>query len=447
MDRTHSPAGRTGTGRIVAVDALRGLVVLLLVPDLYGGFSFYQMARLRPDDSTWRSLAAQFSHVAWEGIAVWDLIMPAFVLLVGISLGLSTDRHRDAGTRDRRLLARAAVRSLMLFTLGMVLQVKPLTYAEELVPYLLLATCLPWARRLESARVATPFVHGALDLIAPAAASLLALVWLATNLLRLGGYDFNQILTQMGLAYLPAFLLRGEGLWPPVRNALLIVAAWGLLFALYPAPADAAASCELVCRGFFAHWNNGTNVAAQFDRWLFDALPRAQPYKVHPHGYHTLEFVPLIAQMLVGVAVARLLRGRAARTVSGYLAGAGIVSAAAGWVLAQVLVPLVKSLWTPSWALLSTGLCLVLLSAMALAFSTPSRSRWAAPLSVLGSNAIVLYVLAAWHRWRIVLTWERILGDGLRTSALAPVLESLLVLLSLWLLAWSLDRFRLHVRV
>jgi predicted acyltransferase len=87
--------------RIAAVDALRGLAILLLVPDVYGGFSFYIMARQQPDSVQWSALATQFTHVAWRGVALWDLIMPVFVFVVGVSMALSGERNTVAPLAQR----------------------------------------------------------------------------------------------------------------------------------------------------------------------------------------------------------------------------------------------------------------------------------------------------------------------------------------------------------
>jgi predicted acyltransferase len=73
--------------------------MLLLVPDLLGGFSFYMMARRLPDDPAWGNLAAWFTHVQWSGSFVWDLVMPSFVFPVGVAVPLSVAARRRRGGR------------------------------------------------------------------------------------------------------------------------------------------------------------------------------------------------------------------------------------------------------------------------------------------------------------------------------------------------------------
>ena len=145
MNSGGSPAGE---GRLASVDALRGLVVLVLVPHVYGAFGLHEMARLHPDSMIWSALARQATHVAWAGAALWDLVMPLFVFVVGIAMALSVDRRRAAGASTPSVIGHAALRSLMLIALGLLLVAPHRTLFEAGLPYLLLATGLPWSRWL-----------------------------------------------------------------------------------------------------------------------------------------------------------------------------------------------------------------------------------------------------------------------------------------------------------
>lgn len=62
-------------------------------------------------------LAAQFTHVDWEGFRFYDLIFPLFLFLSGVSLAIALPRRVERegrGAAIRHLLARAAV----IFVLG-----------------------------------------------------------------------------------------------------------------------------------------------------------------------------------------------------------------------------------------------------------------------------------------------------------------------------------------
>lgn len=420
--------------RVLAVDVLRGLVLVFLLPDLAGGFSFYAMAARHPDHWAWAPLAAQFTHVEWIGVALWDLVMPLFVFVVGVSMALSYAARRSAGEGEGGLLAHAAIRAAALVSLGLLLQMRWDTRIDELMPYFVLSLGLPiglWVAGSSDPRKAQVVGNAY-----AAAVLLISAVWLAANYRRLDNYDLTQILVLIGLAYMPAFLMQRFGLAAQAAVAIALVAAHGLVFWLYE-PSTAL------------RWSNGSNAAAAFDRWLLNLLPRAAPYATNPHGYHTLQVVPLIGLMLAGAIAGRLLASRGpSRRLAGNLAAA----AAAGLVLSALLSlgvsPLLKSLWTPTWTIFSAAVCVLLLAAALWLTDRPRRPRWALPLVVLGSNSILLYVLAYTERWRLAALWQGVFGAE-RVAAIDawPVLESCLVLASWWLLAWVLYRLRFFVRL
>jgi predicted acyltransferase len=129
------------------------------------------------------------------------------------------------------------------------------------------------------------------------------------------------------------------------------------------------------------------------------------------------------------------------------MAAAGVLGLLASGLLSVTVAPLVKSLWTPSWAVFSSSLCLLALTFVMGVYRAPSRSWLLRSLAVLGSNAMLLYVISVHDRWRLTLLWQKLLGPALTASALRPVLESLLVLLSLWAFAYALDRGRVRLRL
>src|SRR5262249_15000600 len=128
----------------------------------------------------------------------------------------------------------------------------------------------------------------------------------------------------------------------------------------------------------------------------------------------------------------------------GAMALAGI---AVGWLLSLTLFPLVKSLWTPSWTIVSTAICVLMLAAIMYVQRQRTPSRLARAVMILGTNSILLYVIAFTERWRIVTLWQRILGDTMSSLEWWPVLEACLVLLTLWGIGYVLFRQRVLIRL
>jgi len=97
--------------RYQALDSMRGFVMLVLVS---GGFGLGSLIR----NPKYQSLATQFVHRPWEGLVLWELIMPAFMFMVGASLPFALARRLARGATFRQNLRHIAGRALRLILLG-----------------------------------------------------------------------------------------------------------------------------------------------------------------------------------------------------------------------------------------------------------------------------------------------------------------------------------------
>ncbi|MCE9547316.1 MAG: DUF5009 domain-containing protein [Planctomycetia bacterium] len=116
-----SGAPAPATGRLLSLDAFRGTVMLLLVtgslglrPDLLLGFW--------PQSSFFQAAAQQWTHASYEGCFLWDLIQPAFMFIVGVSVPFSYAKRRSRGESYPQMLRHAAYRSLALVLLGVLMR-------------------------------------------------------------------------------------------------------------------------------------------------------------------------------------------------------------------------------------------------------------------------------------------------------------------------------------
>lgn len=103
------------SGRIVSLDALRGLDMLFII-----GLDalVYRLAPLFPDNRTWQAIREQMGHCAWEGITVYDMIFPLFVFIAGMSMSFSLRRQQNEGKAGGKIMARIWKRALILVILG-----------------------------------------------------------------------------------------------------------------------------------------------------------------------------------------------------------------------------------------------------------------------------------------------------------------------------------------
>src|SRR5258708_38342563 len=72
--------------RNVAVDAYRGLVMLLMMGEV---MQWAAVSHAYPHSVFWRILAFNQTHVEWVGMSLHDTIQPGFTFLVGVAMPYS----------------------------------------------------------------------------------------------------------------------------------------------------------------------------------------------------------------------------------------------------------------------------------------------------------------------------------------------------------------------
>ncbi|MBM3859351.1 MAG: DUF5009 domain-containing protein [Verrucomicrobia bacterium] len=377
--------------RLLSLDAFRGFTMLAMASS---GLGIVQMAKKMPD-SIWASIAPQLQHVEWIGCAAWDLIQPAFLFIVGVAMPFSFARRAAEGASWWRQWGHAIVRAIVLVLLGVMLSAQ-----------------------------------------------------------RERAYVFTNTLAQIGLGYAFVFLLIGRHWRVQVAAVATILVGYWLAFALWQVPpadfdyAKVGANGGEVLSGFWAHWTKNTNLAAAFDRWFLNLLPQAKPFAFSKGGYHTLNFVPEMANMTLGLMAGEMLRrethsGRRLR----WLLLAGAACLALGWVASLTICPMIKRIWTPSFALWSAGWTLWLLAAFYAVIDAVGLKRWSFPLVVVGMNSIAIYLMAQlWPGW--IKSFLKIhITAKCYTGPYGPMWEQTGVLLVLWLICWWLYRQRVFLRI
>jgi predicted acyltransferase len=151
--------------------------------------------------------------------------------------------------------------------------------------------------------------------------------------------------------------------------------------------------------------------------------------------------------MIFGVMAGELLlSGRPKTRIRNTLLLAGAVVLVAGLVAGQWLCPIVKSIWTPSWVLFSSGVTYLVLASFYQMCDVREWRGWAFPFVVLGTNSILLYTLAC-YKWRFLSIPEKLFRIDMYTGIYAPVLNSVVLLAMLWTIAYVLFRARIFVKI
>lgn len=327
MKNTHS-----SSKRLESLDALRGFDLFFLVAL---GPLMRSLARTANvewlNESMW-----VFSHVSWEGFSPWDLIMPLFLFMSGISMPFSLSRYKSISDK-RPLLRRLAKRILLLWIFGMMCQGNLLALDPNTI-YLYSNTLQAIATGYLITALLFLFTSRRTQIIT--AVVLLLVYWTAMQFITVDGY--------------------GGGNYTPQGN--------------------------------LAEWIDNT-VLGRFR----DTAQVIDRKVVIADWYH---YTWILSSLNFGVTVLTGL-------FAGYIAkdkieekkklklyfGTGITMVIAGW-LWNFQMPVIKTIWTSSMVLVSSGYCFLLMGLFYYWIDYKGHRSGITWLKVYGMNSIVAYMLA-----------------------------------------------------
>ncbi|WP_196033643.1 acyltransferase family protein [Phocaeicola massiliensis] len=327
MKNTHS-----SSKRLESLDALRGFDLFFLVAL---GPLMHSLARTANvewlNESMW-----VFSHVSWEGFSPWDLIMPLFLFMSGISMPFSLSRYKSISDK-RPLLRRLAKRILLLWIFGMMCQGNLLALDPNTI-YLYSNTLQAIATGYLITALLFLFTSRRTQIIT--AVVLLLVYWTAMQFITVDGY--------------------GGGNYTPQGN--------------------------------LAEWIDNT-VLGRFR----DTAQVIDGKVVVADWYH---YTWILSSLNFGVTVLTGL-------FAGYIAkdkieekkklklyfGIGITMVIAGW-LWNFQMPVIKTIWTSSMVLVSSGYCFLLMGLFYYWIDYKGHRSGITWLKVYGMNSIVAYMLA-----------------------------------------------------
>lgn len=314
--KTRVPESKTDAGRLLSLDAFRGITMVLMLSEGFGLGVFSESPILG-------ALARQLDHQEWHGMNVWDLIQPFFMFIVGVAIPFSFAKRWEKGESWQDSLIHVLKRCALLIFWGLV------------------------ARSLPSAKP---------------------------------NFDVINVLAQVSVGYLIAFLiLRKSYLVQGLTAAALLIATW-LIYQFAAAP------------GVQGPWVRDANIGWYLDGLLF-----------HKHwggSYATLNCIPSAANVIFGLMAGKLLHSTVspARKIRSLLAY-GAVGVVVGLALDPV-IPIIKKIWTPSFALYSAGYTLWTLAFFYWICDIKQKRTWAQLFVIVGSNSIFIYLFhEILHRW------------------------------------------------
>ena len=318
--------------RLESLDALRGLDLFFLValgPLLRTLVRAIDSPHL--DGVNWC-----LRHVDWIGFSPWDLIMPLFLFMSGISIPFALSRFKGEADKSK-LIYRLCKRVLLLWIFGMMCQGNLLSFDPD---HLYLYT-----NTLQS--IATGYIAAALLFLYTGrktqivlCVALLLIYWAAMKFISIDGY--------------------GGGNYTPEGN----LAEW----------------IDRTVLGRFrdgASVENGTIIFAEgyYYTWILSSLNFG-------------------VTVLTGLFAGYILKNKlySERLKLRMLFGIGLGMVIAGW-LWGIELPVIKKLWTSSMVLVSSGYCFLLMGLFYYWIDYKGHRKYTTWLKVYGMNSILAYML------------------------------------------------------
>ena len=327
MKNTHS-----SSKRLESLDALRGFDLFFLVAL---GPLMHSLARTANvewlNESMW-----VFSHVSWEGFSPWDLIMPLFLFMSGISMPFSLSRYKSISDK-RPLLRRLAKRILLLWIFGMMCQGNLLALDPNTI-YLYSNTLQAIATGYLITALLFLFTSRRTQIIT--AVVLLLVYWTAMQFITVDGYGGGNYTPQGNLAEWIDNTVLGR-----FRDTALVIDG----------------------KVVVADWYHYT--------WILSSLNFG---------------VTVLTGLFAGYIAKDKIEEK--KKLKLYF-GTGITMVIAGW-LWNFQMPVIKTIWTSSMVLVSSGYCFLLMGLFYYWIDYKGHRSGITWLKVYGMNSIVAYMLA-----------------------------------------------------
>ena len=392
------------TARIMSIDIFRGLTVLMMVfvdnLDFVKGLPWwtYHMPRQA------------------NGMTYVDMVYPAFLFVMGMSLPLSVARRSAQGDSFGKIWLHILGRSLSLVALGLFIANGPQVDQQRagILPVLwdllgFAGIALFWGTRSASAGATNKPLRRVLKF-----AGLFLLVALAVVFRRAtqdghtAWFDFSdwEILGLLGWAY----LLTGSAYLLFQKKLAALVAFLAALSAL-----------------------NALSTLGWFD-WLKRFPPYVQPFEA---GLSSITFAGLIASLILVGGVL----GNSFRTKAFWAVVYAAILAGAAWALTPLGVSKLRD--TPAWCLYCAAANTLLMVSLYWVADIKHWTRWAAFVKPAGSNALLAYMLAYVAYFIPVIF--RLTADG--TAGWYGVTRSLLFAALVLAVTAVLTHFRFRLQI
>lgn len=358
--------------RVTSIDFFRGFTMFLLMGESTGLYGHI----LSIDTGFTQFLGTQLSHHEWNGLHFWDLIQPFFMFIVGVAIPFSVANRQKKGASEKSIRIHAYKRSFLLLLLGWALY------------------CIGPGRIV---------------------------------------FRFQNVLAQLSVTYLVAFLIRNKSFSFQLIFTFIILLLIDLAYRFFPV------------EGFNQPWVAYHNLGA----WVNIKIEGVEKTSI----WATLNAVPTIAHTVWGVLCGKLLMSdKTTNQKIKFMVLAGLSGLLIGYSLDFLNVtPIIKKIATASfvfasggWAILALCFCYWLIDVKK-KFVRGSRM-----FEIVGMNCIFIYLFFEAGGATLINKIFTPFTKGLFSwggEITVNIMTSLAVWASLWYICYWLYKNRLFIKI
>jgi predicted acyltransferase len=390
---SNSTPSTIATTRLVSLDALRGFDMFWIV----GGGPIIQSLATASDCPSLAWIPPQLEHVPWEGFHFLDLVFPLFLFMIGVSIPYAFGKRIARGDSLWQMYRHIFTRVAILFTLGMMVTGKLLTYDIQQI-------------------------------------------------------QIYSVLQMLALGYLVAAIVFLNLRWPwqVVVTVLMLLTYWALL-AFVPCSGHVIGVVKDHCN--IGDWLNdwilgdwqgefrlgwivgilGHAATAMFGVFAGQLLRSTKTQRSKVLWLGGLGVFCLMAGVFWGGWIARWLPG--------------VEFLGKDWNDWPIWCPIIKVRWTSAFALYAGGWSFLLLAVFYLVIDVWGFRRWAFPFIVIGMNALFGYMVWQLGHGALYLVAETFFGGlGQYVGPWHGAILSAGAFAVLWLLLWYMYRNKTFIR-
>jgi predicted acyltransferase len=395
-------AGQTTSTRVVSIDIFRGMTMALMifVNDLASVHGLSKWTYHMPANV--------------DAMTYVDMVYPAFLFIVGMSLPLAVRHRLRRDPSVGRLWLHVALRAVALLILGLILANVDYCDAARMHMPPEVWALLGLGGAILLWNVYTGLSGRTVLILRLAGAVLLVFVFAMFRRAVPGGeawidFSYPEILGLIGLTYFAVCLL-----YIPTRRWRLAPVVWLVVLVAY----------NSACR---AHWIQLDHVPLYF--WPFG------------NGAMVSLVMAGIVTSLIFLDEGRV-GGPARKMQLGLLLG--ILAFVAGWFLRPLGISKIRA--TPTWALWTVAACCVLFTALYWLCDVKKRTGWAWLVRPAGSNTLLTYLIPDIYYFVVGLTGTAYLEEHWN-HGWPGIIRAIAFTVAMLLVAHAATRTRLRMQL